>query len=100
MNLGSNEFVEKPSPQSARMARGLQGEGIATSDPFAARQTHWITLSDGAVSEHDAVRDDLGMAKQLGWLPPSPVYVARMLFALARERSSPQLGKAIQFTGT
>lgn len=53
---------------------------------FAAKQTHWITVSDGKVTEHDAVRDDLGMAKQLGWLPPNPFYVARMLYALAKER--------------
>ncbi len=53
---------------------------------FAARHTHWITVSNGAVSEHDAVRDDLGMAKQLGWIPPNPVYISRMIFALMKER--------------
>jgi len=53
---------------------------------FAARHTHWITVSNGAVSEHDAVRDDLGMAKQLGWIPPNPLYISRMVFALMQER--------------
>jgi ketosteroid isomerase-like protein len=53
---------------------------------FAARHTHWITVSNGAVSEHDAVRDDLGMAKQLGWIPPNPVYISRMMIALMNER--------------
>ena len=33
---------------------------------FAAKQIHWITVRDGVVVEHDAVRDDLAMAKQLG----------------------------------
>jgi len=53
---------------------------------FAVRHTHWITVSNGAVSEHDAVRDDLGMAKQLGWIPPNPLYLSRMIFALMKER--------------
>ncbi len=53
---------------------------------FAARQTHWITVLGGLVTEHDAVRDDLGMAKQLGWLPPTPLYIAGMLFARRQER--------------
>jgi hypothetical protein len=35
---------------------------------------------------HDAVRDDLGMAKQLGWIPPTPIYIVRMLFTRRRER--------------
>jgi ketosteroid isomerase-like protein len=74
-------FVVHDSPD-ARVTDVFPSRGRS----FAARQTHWITVANGAVSEHDAVRDDLGMAKQLGWLPPSPVYVARMLFALVRER--------------
>lgn len=53
---------------------------------FAAKQTHWITVSGEAVSEHDAVRDDLAMAKQLGWIPSNPVFIARMLLALSNER--------------
>lgn len=47
---------------------------------FSARQIHWITVRDGVVVEHDAVRDDLAMAKQLGWLPPAPIFIIRMLF--------------------
>lgn len=58
----------------------------STGRSFAARQTHWITVRDGAVAVHDAVRDDLGMAKQLGWLPPKPIYIFRMLFSLMMER--------------
>lgn len=53
---------------------------------FSVEQTHWYRIADGAVAEHDAVRDDLGMAKQLGWIPPRPGYVARMLLARRRER--------------
>jgi len=58
----------------------------STGRTIAVKQTHWFTISDGAISEHDAVRDDLGMAKQLGWIPPKPVYVSRMIFALMKER--------------
>jgi predicted ester cyclase len=53
---------------------------------FVAKHTHWITVSNGLVTKHDAVRDDLGMAQQLGWIPPNPVFIARMLLALRRER--------------
>lgn len=53
---------------------------------FAAPQSHWFRIADGAMAEHDAVRDDLGMAKQLGWIPPTPAYIIRMLWARRRER--------------
>ncbi len=58
----------------------------ATGRTFAAKQTHWFTIVDGAVAEHDAVRDDLAMAKQLGWIPPKPGYIIRMLLAIRAER--------------
>jgi SnoaL-like polyketide cyclase len=74
-------FVVHDSPD-ARVTDVFPSRGRS----FAARQTHWITVSNELVTTHDAVRDDLGMAKQLGWLPPSPVYIARMLFALVIER--------------
>ena len=53
---------------------------------FAARQTHWFQIVGEAVAEHDAVRDDLGMAKQLGWIPPRPGFIIRMLLTRRRER--------------
>ena len=45
---------------------------------FVVAQTHWFRVADGLVTEHWAVRDDLGLARQLGWVPPSPVYLLRM----------------------
>jgi hypothetical protein len=63
----------------------------STGRSFASKQTHWIRVQDGAVSEHDAVRDDLGMAKQLRWLPPNPVFLVRMLFGLVRERRATRM---------
>lgn len=55
-----------------------------TNEVFAATQSHWFRLEDGLVIEHWANRDDLGMAKQLGWVPPSPAYLFKMARAKRR----------------
>ena len=57
-----------------------------TGKTFAATQSHWFRVADGKVIEHWANRDDLGSAKQLGWIPPSPLYLLRMLLATRRAR--------------
>jgi predicted ester cyclase len=51
---------------------------------FAASQTHWYRLAEGRIIGHAADRDDLAQARQLGWVPPSPAFLARS--ALARRR--------------
>ena len=51
---------------------------------FAVTQTHWFRMKDGRIVEHWANRDDLALGRQLGWTPPSPVYLARMLLARRR----------------
>lgn len=51
---------------------GPQRIHAATGRPVRVRQTHIATLRDGDVVTHDAVRDDLGMLGQLGFLPPPP----------------------------
>ena len=48
-----------------------------TGKTFAVRQSHRLRVADGLVTEHWAVRDDLGQGMQLGWVPPSPVYLLR-----------------------
>ena len=53
---------------------------------FTVTQTHWFRMNDGKVAEHWANRDDLGMGQQLGWNPPTPLYLARMLLASRRAR--------------
>ena len=53
----------------------------ATNKTFAMTQSHWFRIEDGKVIEHWANRDDLGQAKQLGWLPPTPAYLIRMIRA-------------------
>ncbi|CAM3819242.1 hypothetical protein GCM10009799_41670 [Nocardiopsis rhodophaea] len=54
----------------------------------AVTQTHWWRMADGAMIEHWANRDDLGMAQQLGWIPPRPTYLVRMALALRQARRS------------
>jgi predicted ester cyclase len=56
-----------------------------TGKSFAVTQTHWLRVQGGLLTEHWANRDDLGMAMQLGWAPPSPRYLIRM--ALAKRRA-------------
>ncbi|MEV0247859.1 ester cyclase [Nocardia sp. NPDC050712] len=48
-----------------------------TGKPFAITQSHWFRMRDGKIGEHWANRDDLGMAVQLGWVPPTPIYLLR-----------------------
>src|SRR5215203_765744 len=57
-----------------------------TGGHFATTQTHWFRVADGKVIEHWANRDDLGTATQLGWAPPSPLYMIRMFLATRRAR--------------
>lgn len=44
-------------------------------------QSHWFRVVDGLIVEHWANRDDLGTARQLGWMPPTPVYLVKMVRA-------------------
>ena len=65
--------------------------GIDTAFPptdktFAATQSHWFRIEDGRIIEHWANRDDIGMAKQLGWIPPTPGYLFKM--ARAKRKAS------------
>ncbi|MFC7448847.1 ester cyclase [Rhodococcus daqingensis] len=60
-----------------------------TGRSFAVAQSHWVRIRDGQVIEHWADRDDLGMAQQLGWTPPGPAYLARMVWATRRARKTP-----------
>jgi predicted ester cyclase len=57
-----------------------------TGREFATTQTHWLRIRDGQVIEHWANRDDFGTARQLGWAPPSPLYLVRMALATRRAR--------------
>ena len=56
-----------------------------TGKAFAVTQTHWFRTQDGMIIEHWANRDDLAMARQAGWVPPSPGYLLRA--GLAKRRA-------------
>ncbi len=60
-----------------------------TDKTFAMTQSHWFRIEDGMIREHWANRDDLGTAKQLGWVPPSPAYLVKMARAKRRARRLP-----------
>ncbi|PZF85576.1 ester cyclase [Jiangella anatolica] len=57
-----------------------------TGRTFTVRQAHFQRIEDGLVVEHWAVRDDQGMAIQLGWIPPTPAYLLRCVRATRRAR--------------
>jgi hypothetical protein len=59
-----------------------------TNKTFAVTQSHWFRIEDGKITEHWANRDDLGMAKQLGWVPPTPAYLVKMARAKRRAKRS------------
>jgi predicted ester cyclase len=67
-----------------------------TGKVFATTQTYWFRKADGKVIEHWANRDDLGTAMQLGWTPPSPLYMIKMVLATrrARREAEGRTGKA------
>jgi len=59
-----------------------------TGRTFSATQTHWFRHAGGKVIEHWANRDDLALAQQAGWVPPSPRYLVRMALAKRRARAA------------
>lgn len=48
-----------------------------TGRRFSTSQMHLFTLRDGLLADHWANRDDLGQARQLGWVPPTPAFLLR-----------------------
>ncbi|MGI5131555.1 ester cyclase [Pseudonocardia sp. CA-107938] len=63
---------------------------VPTGRRFAITQSHWFRMADGKVLEHWANRDDLGMARQLGWVPPTPAYLVRCALAARKARRAPR----------
>ena len=63
---------------------GIDSVFPPTGRTFAVTQSHWFRIEDGVIAEHWANRDDLGMARQLGWVPPTPAYLLKMTLAKRR----------------
>ena len=59
-----------------------------TNKTFAMTQSHWFRIEDGTIIEHWANRDDLGTARQLGWIPPTPAYLVKMARAKRHAKRS------------
>jgi predicted ester cyclase len=57
-----------------------------TGRRFEVHHAHFQRFRDGLVVEHWAVRDDQSLARQLGWVPPSPAYLVRCALATRRAR--------------
>src|ERR1043165_6058210 len=64
-----------------------------TGKPFAMTQSHWFRLADGRIIEHWANRDDLGMARQLGWIPPSASAVVSSVPVSSSTPAAPRLSE-------
>jgi predicted ester cyclase len=45
-----------------------------TKKHFEVEHIHWFKLRDGKIVDHSATRDDIGMTRQLGLLPPAPPF--------------------------
>ncbi|WP_199827030.1 ester cyclase [Streptomyces sp. WM6378] len=68
------------------LAGAVESAMPPTGKQFSVAQTHWFRVADGQVIDHWANRDDLAMARQLGWVPPSPLFLLRMALAKRRAR--------------
>lgn len=73
-------FTAYAEDASVEMVFPSRGRG------FSVTQTHWFRMKNGKIAEHWANRDDLTLGEQLGWTPPSPIYLARMLVARRQAR--------------
>jgi predicted ester cyclase len=58
---------------SQRPVNGGVYLGVApTARSLSVLHTDWLVVKDGCIVEHRATRDDLGMSRHLGLLPPAP----------------------------
>ena len=65
--FGSDDRVALRVTMHATHAREFMGRP-GSGRRFSAKQIHIFRVADGKVAEHWAARDDLGMARQLGFL--------------------------------
>jgi hypothetical protein len=55
----------------ARRRRDRDERRLPTQEHFDVQHIHWYKVRDGHIVEHTANRDDIGMMRQLGLLPPA-----------------------------
>ena len=67
---------------------GIERVFVPTGKTFTVRHAHFQRIVDGQVAEHWAVRDDQGMAMQLGWVPPTPAFLFRCARATRKARKA------------
>lgn len=92
--VASGDLVVIHNTMSGRhtgdMVMYTDGKVVSVMPPtgrrFASTQTHWFRMRDGLVVEHWANRDDIGTAQQLGWIPPTPVFLLRAWRAKRRHQ--------------
>jgi len=87
---GERDDERSPRHPVGRLHRRRRGgRGLPpTGKTFAITQSHWFRIEDGQIIEHWANRDDLGMARQLGWIPPRAAYLVKMARAKRRAKRS------------
>jgi predicted ester cyclase len=92
--VASGDLIAIHNTMSGRhtgdMVMYADGKVVSVMPPtgrrFASTQTHWFRMRDGLVVEHWANRDDIGTAQQLGWIPPTPLFLLRGYLAKRRHR--------------
>ena len=70
----------------------------ATGVRFTAEQVHIFEVRDGRTTTHRAVRDDLGMMSQLGFIPPGPAVAARLFVVHVTGRARRAVREAIELS--
>ena len=65
---------------------------------FSVEQSHLFTLDGSKTIKHTAVRDDLGMMRQWGYIPPSPASLASMVWWKVSGRSRKAVEAVIEVT--
>jgi hypothetical protein len=98
--LGQRGLGAEPLVDALGRDAGLRGDGgdrgrpVAVALELLARREHHgqppgAGLRAPPIIEHWANRDDLGMARQLGWIPPSPAFLFKMARAKRRALRTP-----------
>ena len=84
--MRSSNHWRSHSAVAQNAAGGVSNAFPSKGRSFATTQSHWFRVQDGMVIEHWANRDDQGTAMQLGWIPPTPMFLFKAWRATRRAR--------------